>query len=469
MHSPLSASSVCAPWPRRSGFLLLLGLVPALATKPAGAVSIGPANGASAIQIGQENINFSGGSQSFSDYGLISVDSASLTGATGISTGFLNVYNPSLGSNGWIVRNLPVQAGNSYPGISTMFDLGLSAPGTPLTNVGLQMDFSPAPTATFAGGGTTNSYTPVQLTYAAEGKYAGAVNTPPVAGNNPNPALVNFAGGPVFSLNWQPGHSSVEQDTNQCGPASVANSLDWLRSTYGAAAPLNPALQNVPGIAGAPANSLVAQLDTAMGRAAGQALNDKPFMNGKLSFIDNANNGLKGKLIIKHWPGAGGGGGVNDTHGNQTVGTTTSTDASAAGGKEIDWIISELQHGEDVEMSWVWPGSGGHWVDLVGGGYIMGIPWVAWVHDAKQGDNTTGTGYLQGGLGFSFVNGQGLLPIWIGSGNSKATLDLAVSESVPEPAAASLLAMLASTAVLSRRRRNRDNSPAAEISPGGTV
>ncbi len=427
-------------------FSLPLGVLIVLmwGSMPARGVSVNASNG---IGISQLDLDFSGGTQPDSSYGLVSVDVGTAVASTGIGQGFLNIYNPSLGSDGWIVRNLPVDSASGLPGISTMFDLGVS-PGVPVTSVGLQADLSPVPTVSYGGSGPVNTFLPGSVTYAAEGKGAGP-NAPPAPGNVPAPGTVTFAA-PGFSLNWQTGHSSVEQDTNQCGPASVANSLDWLRSKYGAAAPLDPALQNVPGIAGAPANSLVGKLDTAMGRAAGQTVNDKPFMNGKLSFIDTAGNGLKGKLNIKHWPGAGNG--ANDTKGNQTVGTTTSTDASATGGKEIDWIISELQHGEDVEMSWVWPGSGGHWVDLVGGGYILGAPWVSWVHDAKQGDNTTGTGYLAGGLGFSFVNGQGLLPTWVGSGGSKATLDLAVSESIPEPTTIATAIATVGTSLMLRRR-----------------
>jgi hypothetical protein len=362
------------------------------------------------------------------DYGIVTVDIPAIAGILGSSSGYVNVVDAS---GNWIVQNVPVADGYGYAGISTMVDFtGVSGSSIDVyAEVTVEPLDSNSPPA---GPLSPFSIAPLNVPYDAQGKGATSAAQPD-AGNVPNPNLVTFAlPDPLNTFGtWQAGHSSVEQDDKQCGPASVANSLEWLRSTYGNAAPLNPGLLNIPGIAGVPANSLVGQVDNAMGRAAGQTVSDGAFMKGidgtkgKLGFIDDAANGLKGKLIIKHWPGAD-----PATNGKQTVGTTTSTDVSGGGATIVDWIISEVAAGEDVEMSWLWDGGGGHWVDLIGAGKIGGVPWVAWVHDGKQGDNTMGTNWSEGGVGFSTITAATrLLPTWVGSRDAKATLDLTVSES----------------------------------------
>ena len=108
----------------------------------------------------------------------------------------------------------------------------------------------------------------------------------------------------------------------------------------------------------------------------------------------------------------------------------------------IDWIISELKDGEDVELAIGWSGGGGHWVDLIGGGYVEGVPWLAWVHDTKQGfddmgtastadDTTKANGGLDpksGGYGWSYVINNQLAALF-GSDTSRGQIDLALSES----------------------------------------
>jgi hypothetical protein len=89
-----------------------------------------------------------------------------------------------------------------------------------------------------------------------------------------------------------------------------------------------------------------------------------------------------------------------------------------------------LKKGEDVEMGWV-SGNGGHVVDLIGGGTILGVPWVSFIQDANQGQDG-GTNWFDGGVGFSLFSDQNILATWVG-GTTQATLDFAFSESVPKP------------------------------------
>lgn len=241
----------------------------------------------------------------------------------------------------------------------------------------------------------------------------------------------------MTEIGFQTGHDpSIEQDLNQCGPASVANSLQYLENRFG----LLVAQKNIPGIAGNPPNSLVGQLDNTMTRAQGQPISNNQFITGKLHYLANAN--IKG-LKIKH---RGGDGAIG-------TGDVTSSGLTSVfqGGVTANWIISELKKGEDVEMNIRWTGGGGHWVDLIGGGYILGVPWVAFEHDFNQGfdgaNNKTaingGTGLFDGGYGFSFlptdVNGNVMFRNWVDG--STAKVNFLVSESIPEPSTIILIVL----------------------------
>ena len=117
------------------------------------------------------------------------------------------------------------------------------------------------------------------------------------------------------------------------------------------------------------------------------------------------------------------------------VGTLTITDAKYANlAIKVEhelangWIIAELDKGRDVEVRLGWNGSGtnGHMIDVVGGGYILGTPWIAWVHDANQGQKG-GISWNDGGIGFSPVIGNWIVA-YIGGRADPATIDYAVSE-----------------------------------------
>ncbi|WP_300340613.1 PEP-CTERM sorting domain-containing protein [Accumulibacter sp.] len=134
-------------------------------------------------------------------------------------------------------------------------------------------------------------------------------------------------------------------------------------------------------------------------------------------------------------------------------------------GSLVQWIIDEIRHGEDVEVRIGWDGGGGHMIDIVGAGEILGVPWISWVHDAKQGfnhngtpgttsDDTTringGTDWFDGGVGWSPIVDNRIVA-YIGGQFSSATIDFAASESVPEPGTQALLT-LAVLALVARGR-----------------
>lgn len=383
------------------------------------AATIVPGQG---LEFSQFDFTFSGASQQNSSYGLAAVEFDKLATNTGISTGFLNIQT----SAGWVVQNMPVDTASGFPGLGTMFNLGIT-PGTDVSNLNVFAGFSALPVDSFSGTPST-SFSVYSKDYNAQGRNAPFTVSPP-------PAItptIGWINGGVTNLLWGANRTSVEQDDNQCGPGSFANSLQWMENVYN----INVPHDHIPGINGQPKESLVGQIDTTMNRAPHSAVTDDNFMFGKLEYI--AENGLSDDLIIKHWGGTF----ADADYTYFGTETATSRNQSGTGMSLIDWIIQEIEHGEDVELALGAIGGGvGHWVNVIGAGTILGKDWIAWTHDANQGQNADGTTATNGGTdwhdgGFNYspvVNGRPSFFL------SNMQLDFAVSESVPEPATMLLL------------------------------
>lgn len=401
---------------QRSYLLAVLAFLVCSVT--AEAVTVGLDQG---LQFSQLNLTFEGDNQPDSGYGLAVVDFDKLVSETGLSKGYLNIATPT----GWAVQNMPIDAAWKYPGSSVMFNLGNTG-GNDVTSLMAYADFSAAPATSFAGGPAAQ-FAVGDLDYNAEGR---GLPAPP--GPVPPPP-------PVPVIPWNPNgatkaeqqvfRKSVEQDKNQCGPGSLANSLQYLEDVYG----IFVSDDHVPGINGNPSNSMVGAIDTYMKRQPHQTVTDWDFMTGKLDYIEAA--GLDDDLVIKHW-----GGGF-------APGDWTSTDGSVVSKDEtdtmslIDWVIDQIEDGEDVELAL--GGSMQHWINVTGAGEILGIPWISWTHDAKQGNNDDGTTSNNGGTD-PWDGGTGWSPIIDGQlvfFLAGATPDFAVSESIaPEPGTIILMA-----------------------------
>jgi len=421
----------------RSRRLLLLSLLGfGLGTAQVGlAVPVGEGMG---LQFGQFDMMFpSATPQPFSGYGLAAVDFDLLTARTGISSGFLNIRTDA----GWVVQNMVIDAASGLPGLGSMFNLGVAA-GTPVTALTVKADFSATPTDRFEGTPDTTFTRLDRPTYNAQGRGA-EFGAPPLAPVTPD---ISWVVGGLTKALWGGNRPSVEQDTNQCGPGSVANSLQWLENTQGVRVPHD----HVPGIDGKPANSLVGQIDVAMGRAPHMPVSDANFMKGKLGYIGD--NVVNRSIVFKHWGGTFVPGDVTVVTKN---GDRTSHDQSKDGKTLIQWIIAEIGNREDVELALGAVGGGtGHWVDVIGAGTTLGIDWIAWTHDANQGYESDGTTSRNGGVnwwdgGYQFspiVNGR---PQFFLTGMK---MDFAVSESVPEPGTLGLTALALAVLGLVRRR-----------------
>jgi len=420
------------------------------------------------LDLHQLDLTYRGASQANSTYGLLTANLQQVLAVSGpLVSGFINIHNTALpGDSGWIVRNMPVDPSSGYVGISTMFDLNNQA-GERVSSMSLSAVLSDQPLPTYSGGSASSFALGKQENNAQGGgggpSDPGERQTAPASRVDTSVINVNPLGG--FELNWQPGHKSLEQDLNQCFPAAVANSLQWLEDTTGLVVP-DP---NEPGIRDnncGPATgrdcSLVGKLDIAMKRPAHEVVNSaRDFITGKLAYIDDAD--LEGGLVVKHKERPG-------------IDWLRDSEQSPDGNAEsiedktqrslVQWIIDELKHGEDVELRIGWDGGGGHMIDIIGGGEILGVPWISWVHDANQGfdaqgtpDNTSddttringGTDWFDGGVGWSPIVGNRIVA-YIGGEFLAGTIDFAASESVPEPGTLPLL-ILGVVALAARRRR----------------
>ncbi len=378
-----------------------------------------------------------------SQFGLAGMNVSSILANNG--PGFLNIST----NQGWVVRNFPIDPNMVAAGVTNlgmMFDLG-DTPGH-VSSVNAYAAVTPTPVSGFSGGPLIPYAVPANsnVEYNAQGVDVGAgLNRAGPAAARINWNGITFDATKPTSMVWQPNHNlnSFEQDVNQCGPASVSNSLEYLKNRYGLAVPH----ANVSGIAGTPPNSRVAQIDVAMGRAQGAGVGNTTMTQGKAKYL--ADNGLGDKLVYKQY-------GL----GNANIATPSGVTifSGSAGGQSIaDWLIGELQHGEDVELVVDWAGGGAHAVTLFGGGRIAGVPFFAWYHDAKQG-KAGGTGYLDGGLGLSFLDEatgkfKSFITDGLGvNGLNDATLRFALSESVPTPGTAGVI-FAAGFVGLRRRRR----------------
>jgi hypothetical protein len=394
------------------------------------------------VSFSQVDFTYPSATQLYSQYGQVVVDYSQIAGS-----GYVNVKT----NVGWVVQNLPVFGGVGLPGLSMMFDLGYS--GVQTAPFEAYVDYSPEPLANdWTLTGSLQSFGNLgRVEHNAEGS-APALTAPPAnpAGKmtvafDPNGKTTR----PVINTI----RPSVEQDDNQCGPAAVANSLAYLNERYGV--PLKH--DHIPGINGQPDNSLVGQIDVAVGRKQGQGVYRADLLDGKLKYLDgNRPHGL----IIKHQ-------GVFDYENGTVIDTdwTQGRTTSKFMGNlvTLDFLMKEIQHGEDIEMDLVGSSSGGgHVVMITGGGFILGRPWVTFVHDQAQGDNTKGTGLFDGGYGFAWLadpgNGQmidfkGYL---IGHDFNPYRVRNVITESVPEPSTICLLSsgvgLLGSTYWKRRRR-----------------
>ncbi len=181
------------------------------------------------------------------------------------------------------------------------------------------------------------------------------------------------------SSKYNPGDMAGEVgDWNSCGPASAVNSLQWLENNNDNISDTGTSLRDKMKI-----------FNKVSGRANENGLNTKGVIQGKLATIDS----LKIPVHVK-WQGV-----PYDT----TIASPNAKYNHVAENKNdsvgawctFDWLASEIEKGEDVEVKFGWYDTlnnrhGGHWV-VVSGVSDVNIARGIYVKDDEEQGNEGGT------------------------------------------------------------------------------
>ena len=189
-------------------------------------------------------------------------------------------------------------------------------------------------------------------------------------------------------------------EINGCGPAAAANSLSWLDKQHDEI--------DVPDEWLKAFNEM-----SSLMRNRGQGTNDKDFIRAKLDFIEMYDLPIKVKYQDDALEG-----GIKSSSGNSTA---ECHDAKAGDMPTKEWMISEAEDDEDVEVGMTFPNGGGHWVVLTGTITINGQTYLVYKDDGDQ-DNAGGND--QGYTPVNVTDDGMVLP-----GISNGQVDIVVSES----------------------------------------
>lgn len=311
------------------------------------------------ITFTQMDQTFSGYTQYDSDWAWMDVDLGALSAASGMSSGFLNVWQVG---HGWSVQNILVDAGAGYSSVSAHLGLPVAS-GTDVSSLEAYISYSSSPITTFTTG-TADTFAVGADEYNAEGEGA-----PSTGGLGPAPtaSALSFTSG-TWDAFWDTGVGNVETALNQCGPAAAANSLHWISHKY-PWVELPHALE--PGVSGVPTSSLPGQLDSTFGRPVDTGIGGNDMVSGILKYLQD--NDLSDDVYVKF------AGGFSST---VTVGAQSVPRASSS--VTTGWIESEVKDGEDVEFCLFRPDNSAHWVKVIAVKNVGGRFQVTYVEDGKQ-------------------------------------------------------------------------------------
>jgi hypothetical protein len=334
------------------GVVLLLGPTAAVAD-----YVVGSGHGVTFVQMDQ---TFPGFTEMDSDWAWVDVDVSTLAADSGMSSGFLNVWQVG---HGWSVQNMQIDPALGEPTISTLFGLPVF-PGTDVSSLQAYVLYSSLPITSLTPG-TADTFAVGAASYNAEGEGA-----PTGAGLGPAPSAAAVA---FVNSAWQMFTNAtvgnIETADNQCGPSAAANSLYWLSNRYRW---IQLKHKFIPGVYGAPANSLPAVLDLAYDRHAGNAIGGDDMVEGIMRYLQNA--GLQNDVTVKYQ----GTFSASVTTGGQTVNSSGAVPTAA-------WIKDEVEAEEDVEICMFFPGGGAHWVKVKSVATVGGRLQVTYIDDGNQG------------------------------------------------------------------------------------
>jgi hypothetical protein len=402
----------------------MFAAIPALAQSQEGRISIGPYQG---VTFEQVSFEFKEAKEPFSTWGRMTVDPQRIAASTGLWSGYINVTTEL----GWAVWNLPFNAEDKVGPISTYFAISKEN-GVPVKELRAEISATPLPipyTEKIAMPRAADLRTvfPVERTvWNAEG--AGEIY---VKIAEPAPTLADVyakIARMLTALNTkhtQPNAVNVETAVNQCFPMSIANSLQYLENRYGINVPHN----HQAGLKGD--NTLVGKLDSyaeryAPSRTNGSGVWFQPMLDGKFEYLSD--NGLSGSIVHRH-QGRGYGSAADGEAlpaGNFTRHGITSTDDGAT--VTFNWLCEQIQKGEDVELVFSYDNAsgqptGGHAVRVFECGTTLGVPWIGYLHDSQQSNDSAGLETVR--VNVVDLDGDGMLNL----GTTSREIRFAMSES----------------------------------------
>ena len=325
----------------------------------------------------QVAFNFEQIQMPFSRWGRMRIEILQVLQAAFLQQGFINVLAPDT----WVVQNLPLGFGN-LDETAVYFDLGNQA-GQPVNALDLRVFITEQPIMQLPPEMLQAQPTPFDVQpfpYNAEGRgpmQIQQIPEPPIV----RPLTYAF---PTFGIECVATQQvvNVQAANDQCGPMSIANSLQYLENIGAISVPH----AHDKGLNGD--NTLVGQLGNAMGRgtrsrADGDTVGDAQFMNGKFQYESdngiNLNHRFQQETDQTYIP--------TDANNEYTAHGLKAKDESARTGITFDWIAARVKAGDDVEAGVGFDGGGGHWVRIDGVMKINGIPFIRYSHDASQTDS----------------------------------------------------------------------------------
>lgn len=271
----------------------------------------------------------------------------------GPETAYVNIVaNDNVGGDdAWIVRNLIISSEEVDPTpepVSITFDLGLigGVGGVDYTVLEYYVNVDSVLIGALPGAqGASFPNTTVEdrtfLTGGAE-EFEGDVFTTPgdpqlPQPQPPEPLAPSLTGEQTDTK--RTGVPNIEAKLNQCVPAAVANSFEWLSDYWNLGLADN-------------AEQIADDLDTAMGRGKKGAVKHKELIKGKLKYIKD--NNLPVTVHFRStWVGA-------------NVTTNGRTARRDGGTPNWDYIKKALEEGQDVELVYQRNGGGAHAVVVTG-------------------------------------------------------------------------------------------------------
>lgn len=346
---------------------------------------------------------------------------------------FLNVFanNPGLSDSVWIIKNLVLPPFNMEQELSAWFDFSWIGfqPGDliPEINLGYSVDtdivdYDSVPfEEPFLKYPVTVEHMNISLNFNNRPAIEGITFTnelPPFilepyktweyrGCNVPNIDLDSTTYNPTTVAGYA-------GDKNACGPASAANSMQWLEDKFGE---INT---------GTTHRDKLKELSGFMSRVDNSTVTDENFVKGKLAFID------KYKLPIRvKMQGIFFGSDSIASPDNQYKHFAENKNDSVNAYPKWDWLVSEMKDDEDVEIGIAWYDStgnslGGHWVTASG---VSEVGSYRGLYVKDDGDQKTAGGTRQQFTNVDTINGGKPYLPQLSSENSICMLEAVVSES----------------------------------------